>query len=669
MTRTIHATSAARGASRPAGKARLPAHVGLQLARLVDAAPAGDGWLHEVKIDGYRALAWREGAQVRITSRGGQDWTGKLPAVAAAIARLPCRSCIVDGELITLDAQGRSSFGLLQQRFGEAGGKSQLRLVLFDVLYLDGEDLRRRPQLERKQRLAALLGKARLPLQLSEYVLGNGARVASEACAQQLEGIVSKRVDAPYEDGRGGAWVKFKCVQSDEYAIIGYTRGKGARSKLGSLLLATPTSGGGWRYRGRVGTGMDERMIDDLLRELSRSQSAPPRALQSAPTRAQLRGATPIWVAPAQVVEVEFRGYTEDGLLRQASLKGVRKDRSVDSLRPSQRDAAEVRAPVSTAAGARTPPARRRGRRAAQRPSAPEPGLADGSADRASGERPVRLTHPDRLVFEKPRITKQQLADFYRSISAHILPGLIARPLLLLRCPQGGARPCFFQKHLNRTSPPQLREVTDRSSGERWMYVDGLEGLLALVQMNALEYHVWGCTVRDLGHADRLVIDLDPGSGVPWKWMIEAAVTLRERLARLDLECFVRTSGSKGLHLVIPLQPPAEWEPAKSFVRSLAESMAREQPERYLSVASKAQRRGRIFIDYLRNARGATAVCSYSLRNRAGAPLATPLRWEELARVRAADQFRFDNIQRRLQRLSADPWSGIERVRQALPAR
>jgi len=331
----------------------------LQLARLVDAAPEGEGWLHEVKFDGYRVLAWRDARAVRISSRGGQDWTDKLPATAAAIARLRCRSCILDGELVTFDKAGRSSFGLLQQRFGTADDE-RLRVVVFDLLFLDGVDLRPRPQIERKHALAALLKHAAPPLTLSPYVIGGGARAARAACARGLEGIVAKRLDAPYQDGRGGAWLKIKCVDSDEFAVIGYTRGKGARARLGSLLLAAPTATGGWRYRGRVGTGLDERRIDELLQRLSRLHAPRAPALEGAPTRAQLRGATPLWVRPRLVVEVEFRGYTEEQLLRQASLKGVRADRSVKSLRPAQRNVARV----GRTSAQRVPTSAQRGRRA-----------------------------------------------------------------------------------------------------------------------------------------------------------------------------------------------------------------------------------------------------------------------------------------------------------------
>jgi bifunctional non-homologous end joining protein LigD len=280
---------------------------------------------------------------------------------------------------------------------------------------------------------------------------------------------------------------------------------------------------------------------------------------------------------------------------------------------------------------------------------------------------PVRLTHPERVLFSDPPITKQKLADFYRGIAEFILPGLVNRPLMLLRCPQGASGECFFQKHVNRALPAQLREVNDRKDRQRWIYLDCLEGLLALVQMNCLEFHVWGATVEQLERPDRLVIDLDPGDEVPWTRVIGAALEVRERLARLGLESFVRTSGSKGLHVVIPVQPVSDWESARSFARSLAEAMAQERPDRYLAAAAKGQRRGRIFLDYLRNARGATAVCSYSLRNRAGAPIATPLSWDELPRVRAPTQFGFANMRRRLQRLTVDPWAGIERVRQKLP--
>jgi bifunctional non-homologous end joining protein LigD len=317
-----------------------PRRVGLQLARLVDTAPEGAGWLHEIKFDGYRVLIWRNGRQVRITSRGNQDWSAKLLDAAEAARQLPCRSCILDGEVVALDGSGRSSFARLQQFFGAGAARSQLRIMVFDLLFLDGQDLRGLPQIERKQRLARLMRARQTPLELSAYSLGNGPEAARAACRQHLEGIISKLSAAPYREGRRGAWLKIKCVDSDEFAILAYTAGQGARERLGSLLLGSPGDEARWRYRGRVGTGLNERTIGDLLRRLH-TTSQPPQ-LENPPTRAQLRGATPLWVCPELVVEVEFRGYTDDGLLRQASLKGLRPDRRVGSLKPGARDAAVV---------------------------------------------------------------------------------------------------------------------------------------------------------------------------------------------------------------------------------------------------------------------------------------------------------------------------------------
>lgn len=319
----------------------LPRQLGLQLARLSPTAPEGNEWLHEVKFDGYRVLLWRNGSAVRITSRGDQDWSSKLAAAVRATAALPCDNCVLDGELVAMDAEGKSSFGMLQQRFGQTSDGADLPIMVFDLLYLDGSDLRDLPQLGRKRELAKLLRRRHPPLVLSPYTVGDGSKAAKAACAAGLEGIISKAAQAAYRAGRSGAWLKIKCVASDEYAIVGYTSGKGAREELGSLLLATPDGPGGWRYWGRVGTGLNRDSIASLLRLLKRRRN--PVRLSNPPARSQLRGATPVWTEPRLVVEVEFRGLTEDGLLRQASLKGVREDRSIDSLRPSGRDVAQVK--------------------------------------------------------------------------------------------------------------------------------------------------------------------------------------------------------------------------------------------------------------------------------------------------------------------------------------
>ena len=652
------AKSAKKQKKSSAKRSALPATIGLQLAKLTEHAPTGADWLHEVKFDGYRVLLWRNGDEVRITSRGDQDWTKKLERAAAALRALPCASCVLDGELVATDADGHSNFGLLQRRFGEDDQRDSLSVMIFDLLYLDGEDLRTLPQLRRKEQLAALLKQVSAPLQLTSFVTGHGPKVAGQACANGLEGIISKAASAPYEDGRSEAWLKVKCVQSDEYAVIGYTKGKGSRTALGALLLATPDAErkSGWRYIGRVGTGFNTAMIEDLL---GRFKSAPkPKNLKDIPGRAGLRGASPVWVKPELVVETEFRGLTEDGLLRQASLKGLRLDRSIRSLKSSHRDIARTRSPLRKAAAHLPDPE-------ADMP-APARGKRKTGAKTQTAE--THLSHPERVLFKKPRITKQALADFYTDIADFILPGLVNRPLLLMRCPDGGAGACFFQKHLSPGFPRSVREVMDPTEKTRWVYIDSLEGLLGLVQMNCLEFHVWGSTVSDLDSADRLVMDLDPAPDVPWKAVVNCALELRQRLQELKLQSYVRTSGGKGLHLVIPVKPAADWETAKGFAHALAETLAQEQPERYVAVASKAKRGGKIFIDYLRNGRGSTAAASYSLRNRPGAPIATPLGWDELPRLRTPDQYRYDNIRRRLSRLGADPWIGIDKLRQSLPS-
>jgi len=329
-----------------AGRARkhtsipLPRRVGLQLARLVASAPEGDAWVHEVKFDGYRVLLWRQGSSVRITSRGSQDWSMKLPSAAEAVRGLRCRNCILDGELVALEEDGRSSFARLQRFFGEGATRAGLRIMVFDLLFLDGQDLRSLPELERKQRLARLLRGQHRPLELTPYTVGNGAAAVRSACRHGLEGIISKLGSAPYREGRGGAWLKIKCVDSDEYVVLAYTARQGARERLGSLLLGSPVGDSRWRYRGRVGTGLDERTIGELLGRLRPAAQPPP--LENSPSRQQLRGALPLWVRPELVVEVEFRGYTDDGLLRQASLKGLRHDRSVESLRAAGRDVAVI---------------------------------------------------------------------------------------------------------------------------------------------------------------------------------------------------------------------------------------------------------------------------------------------------------------------------------------
>ncbi|WP_028081052.1 DNA ligase D [Solimonas soli] len=641
-----------------------PREVGLQLARLVDRAPGGADWIHEVKYDGYRFLALRENRRVKILSRNGIDWTAKLPALRDAILDLHCRDCIIDGELVAYDEDGHSRFDLLQKRFADAGASGEtIRAMVFDLLYLDGADLREQTQDARKRALHALLKDAPLPLQRSETMVGEGPKAFAAACKLGLEGIVSKSREAPYREGRGGAWLKIKCVQSDEFVIVGYTPGQGARAELGSLLLARPAPRGqAWRYVGRVGSGLSEDVIAGLLKRFRPTDT--PVALSHAPGRAELRGARPRWVRPQLVVEVEFRAWTEDGILRQASVKGLRPDKSPADVaqphRAPQLATATDAAPRPRRAVAAAPKRVVRGatKRAARRK------MADMKKDDTPA--PYPFTHPQRLIFTAPAISKAEIGVLYADIAAQILPGIVGRPLALLRCPDGVGGECFFQKHLTPGFRDAVHAAHAKAKRDPYVYIEDLDGLLALVQMNVVEIHAWGAPLADPDTPDRIVFDLDPAPDVPWSAVKAAAQAVRERLAALKLASFLRASGGKGLHVVVPLSGRDGWDAVKSFAHAVASSLAQEEPQRYLDVASKTRRRGRIFIDYLRNARGATSIASYSLRARPGAPIAVPLAWDELGRLKSAAQYHFGNIRERIAR-HPDPWRGIDEVEQALP--
>ena len=641
--RAVASPKTTKGAGRRAAgrAAAFPDAVELPLAQRVATAPAGDQWLHEIKFDGYRVLLFRNRRQLRIESRHGIDYTARLPEIAEALAQLVLDRFVLDGELVALDEDGRTRFGLLQQRLRDGG---PLTVMLFDLPYLDGRDLRAEPLNTRKALLARLRLPADGPLRIVDTHAGDGAALFAASCEAGLEGLVCKARSSPYRGGRSGDWLKLKCVDSAEFAVVGYTPGKGARRSLGSLLLAVPAKGRQpWRYVGRVGSGFEEAMLEQLGQRLKPARK--PVALDAPPTSAQLLGAVPVWVAPRLVVEVEFRGWTPDGKLRQAAFKTIRDDRRIADLR----DAAGP-APPAPGDDHRPPSGRSRLR------------TDDAAADAALG----RFTHPERLLFEDPPITKAEIGAFYRDIADRVLPELVRRPLSLLRCPQGVGAGCFFQKHLTPGFSDAVKEHATGRRGERLPYIEDLSGLLGLVQMDVIEFHPWGARIEDVDRPDRLVFDLDPAPDVAWRAVVAAARELRERLTALRLECFVRTSGGKGLHVVVPLSGRDDWGSAKSFAQAMARTLAEESPRRYIDVATKSRRRGRIFIDYLSNGRGATSVASYSLRARPGAPLAVPIGWNELGRIRSGAQFGFANLRQRLARVD-DPWRGIADVRQALP--
>jgi bifunctional non-homologous end joining protein LigD len=621
----------------PARHAALPAFVAPCLATLADKVPQSDNWIHEIKFDGYRLQARLDNGKVKLLTRRGLDWTRKFPAIAEAIATLPAKAALIDGELVVEGDDGVSSFSLLQQDLKD-GRHDRMVLYAFDLLHLDGSDLKPQPLHARKQALARLLAKARQggPLRLSESLTEPGPTLLKHACRMGLEGIVSKLAEAAYHSGRGRDWIKTKCSDRQELVVAGFAPSSADAHAVGALVLGYYESGK-LRYAGRTGTGFSHASARELYRKLKSLKRAT-SALQPVPK--EERGVRkPIWVSPELVAEVDFHGWTHGDRVRQASFQGLREDKPARQVvREVKAMAAKAQAPVK-----RSPPAR--------------------NAKAIVGG--VTLSHPDRVYWQDAGVSKRDLAEFYAQIWQWMRPHVVGRPIALLRCPEGAAGQCFFQKHAAAgIATEHLHLIPEK--GDKIISIDDLAGLISLVQAGVLEIHTRGTTADDRERADRLVFDLDPGPGTGWKNVVAAAREVRERLTRLKLKSFVKTSGGKGLHVVLPIKP-TPWDKAKDFCHAVAASMAADDPDRYVASATKSKRNKRIFIDYLRNSREATAVAPYSTRARPGAPVSVPVEWSELAGLKSAGQYTVLNLPARLGRLRKDPWANIGRLRQALP--
>ncbi|TDR93668.1 DNA ligase D [Enterovirga rhinocerotis] len=633
-----------------AAKAPMPRSVEPCLATLATVVPKGDRWLHEIKWDGYRLIAFKTAKGVRLTTRRGLDWTKRFPAIAEAVAALPVSTAILDGEAVIEGEDGVASFSALQQALSDTNGKIAHEAVFyaFDLLHLEGHDLRPLPLEERKARLADLVPAGGTGhLRLGEHLEADGEAMVRSACRLGLEGIISKRRDRPYRSGRGDDWLKVKCTERQEFVIVGFMPSSASRRAVGSLVLAYHEEGD-LRLAGRAGTGYTAEIARDLFKRLDPLRRKTP-VLAARPSTDERRNV--VWVEPALVAEAEFRGWTDDGRLRQAAFKGLREDKSPDEVvRERPRDL-----PAETAA---RKPARPAANAAVKRPRS-------GTAEIAG----VALTHPERVLWPDAGITKQRLAEFYESIAAWLLPHVADRPLSLVRCPGGLDGQCFFQKHSwAGLSDHILRETVREAKGEEEvLYVRDIAGVVALVQASVLEIHPWGCTMADVERADRITMDLDPGEGVAFAEVMAAAKDVRERLRTLGLESFVKTTGGKGLHVVVPLSGEAPWPEVKAFAKALADEMAADDPGRYIAKASKSARRGLIYVDYLRNGRGATAIAAYSSRARPGAPVAVPLDWSELKASLKPSSYTTETVPARLASLKRDPWASLTELRQSLP--
>ncbi len=622
----------------------------LQLATAASAPPKGGDWVHEIKWDGYRIQIMVADGRARLWSRNGIEWTAKLPDIVDAIEQLGLRDAVIDGELIA-GRGGRADFPLLQSTLS-GDRHAPLVYVAFDLLHVDGVSLTQVALTQRKALLAAVFSAAGNHLALSTHSPGDGDVAFAAAVGQGFEGIVSKRGDAPHRAGRGKDWLKMRTLDSEEFAVVGYTPPKGSRDGFGSLLLARREAAS-WAYAGKVGTGFSDALLKDLRRRIGNAGAAAP-SVRVPPNDTDLRGAK--WFEPRFVVEVASRGVGTNGLLRQPSLKAVRLDKTIADL------------PASVAITSKTA-AQTRMRTKPDPRSANTPASKPGAQRMKTKATDTNISSPTKVLFPDSGLTKQDVADYYMAVMPRLLPEIVERPLSVIRCPGGIEGSCFFQKHhsagIEGVDVVPIEEK-DGDTGE-YLIVRDAAAVMALVQANTLEFHPWGAKAGDPDRADRLVFDLDPGPDVAWSEVRAAARLIRELLAVIDIECFLRTSGGKGLHVVVPLQPAVPWDIAKPFAHAFAESMARLHPDRFVASSTKSRRIGRIFVDYLRNGRGATSVASYSLRARPGAPVAMPITWQELSRVGSGDAFKMGaSLLRRLARRT-DPWEGIDAIRQGLP--
>ncbi|HEV2303426.1 MAG TPA: DNA ligase D [Stellaceae bacterium] len=615
-----------------ARKGPLPEKFAPQLATLAEEAPAGEEWLHEIKYDGYRLLARLDGGKVRLLTRGGLDWTVKFPELRRALAVLPVESALIDGELVAFAPDGTTSFSRLQDAIA-APKTDGLVYFAFDLLYRDGMNLTGATLADRKAALAEIIPHAAEgTLRYSDHQAGRGREFSRQARRFELEGIVSKRRDRPYRPGRSGDWLKVKFRDGEEFLVIGFTDPAGSREGFGALLLGYYDRSGKLHYAGRAGSGFAAAQLTALRQRLEGLGKAdPPPEL---PKGTPLAGTH--WVPPKLVAEVNFAGWTEDKLLRQASFAGLREDKGPSEVVYGPENPAKADPPAAAPPTPATPSRAR-----------------DGSIVVAG----VRLTHPDRALYPDPGFTKLDLARYWEAVAEAALAQLANRPLTLVRAPGGSGQKSFYQKHVGAGMPQAIRRLSVAGEAQPLPVVEDLPGLVALAQMDVLEIHPWGATVAALDKPDRVTFDLDPDEGVPWARVVEAALGLRGALRGIDLESFVKTTGGKGLHVVVPLAPRLAWDKAKAFSKWVADRLAEQFPNEFTANPAKRARTGRIYLDYLRNSRGATAVGAYSPRARPGAPVATPLSWEEVENdVHAAD-FTLKTVPQRLARLHADPWA------------
>jgi bifunctional non-homologous end joining protein LigD len=651
-----------------ARKATMPRELLPELATLVDDVPAGEGWLHEIKFDGYRLLAFVDGGKVRLLTRKANDWTDRFPGLVAPLKNLPAKQVILDGELVIVAPNGTTSFQMLQNVLNN-GRQDELVFYAFDLLYLDGHDLRGVPLSARKEALSALLGGAQTgQLRYSDHISGSGKAFHAQACRMGLEGIICKRADSRYVSKRAKDWLKVKCQRRQEFVIGGWTDPKGSRSAFGSLHLGHYRDGE-LVHAGKVGTGFDEELLASVHARLKKLETD---ASPFSDFGRKRRPKDVHWAKPELVCEVAFTEWTDAGTLRHPVFQGLREDKSPrevvrEDAQPVAKAAKASPAPPSASA------AKEYERPARNRDLLDRPPGTSRSRGKKGGEAEVagvRITHPEKVLYPDVGVTKLELARFYEEIADDwMLPYCGGRPLTLVRCPEGAGRPCFYQKHADDNFPKAIRRVNvTENTGEEdvYSYVDSAAGLVSMVQMGVLELHVWGSTREQLEKPDLFILDLDPAEDVPWERVVRSAFSVREQLGELGLESWCKTTGGKGLHVVVPISRRHTWDEVKDFTRLFCREIAGRAPGEYITKSTLAKRKGKIFLDYLRNARGATAISAYSVRTKRACPVSVPLSWEELSPKIRSDEFTPARTLERLKKLTRDPWEDFYKTRQTI---
>jgi bifunctional non-homologous end joining protein LigD len=603
-----------------------PKFRGPQLATLVDAVPAGNGWLHEIKFDGYRAMVAAAGGEVKVFTRKGLDWTDKFVPLAERIKELDLPPCLIDGEIVAYSDEGNPSFSALQtvlkRGYGRQKDSDKLAFHAFDLVELDGKDLTAQSTIERKERLEALLAHASPPIHVTDHIIGAGEKLLKAMCDAGQEGIISKRIDARYTSARSKNWVKVKCTRRQEFVVIGWKKSSAKGRPFSSLLLAQHENGA-LSYKGNVGTGFNTDTLADLAKRMKKLETD---AAPAEVPREDRRGTT--WLKPELVAEIAFAEFTHEGTVRHASYLGLREDKNAEEVVP------EV---------------------AEETPETPET---------------VKISNRDRVIFPESGQTKGQLADYYQAVAPLMLPWAANRPLTLVRCPQGRGKKCFFQKHDSGTFGPHVHHVpiTEKDGhAEDYLYVEDAEGILTLVQMGTIEIHGWGSRVEDVEAPERMVFDLDPDEGLDFGDVKSAAKDIHDRLSDIGLTSFAMLSGGKGVHVVVPLNPGHSWDRHKDFSKRFAEALALAEPDRFTSNMAKAKRTGRIFLDYLRNQRGSTAILPYAARARPDAPVAVPIAWGELKDLKSGHEFSIKDAKRLLDHAAGKGLAGWGFAKQDLP--